>query len=150
MTLAGFAQRLHEDGFRELFAESHASVAHLTDQTRMAADESNALFLAQTHFAKPIQHVGLHGELLDTNGRACFNARKRIGFHFGAAVAGSGWRGSWFRLFQGVQDNSVATSCKVGFDSARDYRQRITHVSRKKSRRRHASLQCGENLAPDL
>ena len=68
--LTGFAQRLDEDGFCEFLAECDARVADLTDQTRMAADESDALLLAQTHFAKAIHHVGLYGKLFDADRRA--------------------------------------------------------------------------------
>ena len=50
MRLAGFAQRLDEDGLCEFLTQCDARVANLADQTRMAADEADALFFAQTHF----------------------------------------------------------------------------------------------------
>lgn len=70
MRLTGFAQRLDEDGFREFLTQRDACVADLADQTRMAADEADALLLAQTHFAEAIHYVGLHGKLFDADRRA--------------------------------------------------------------------------------
>ena len=89
MRLTGFAQRFNEDGFGQIFTQGDAGVADLTDQTRMAADEADALFLAQAHFAEAIHHVWLHGQMLDANRRARLNGRKRAGLHIGAASVGN-------------------------------------------------------------
>ena len=73
MRLAGFAERLDEDGFCEFLTQRDACVADLADQTRMTADEADALFLAQTHFAEAVQYIRLHRELFDADGCPGFN-----------------------------------------------------------------------------
>src|SRR5689334_11161416 len=73
----GFAQRFDEDGFCQVLAESNAGVADLANQAGMPADEADALLFAEAHFAEAIQHVRLHGKLLDANRGASFHRRKR-------------------------------------------------------------------------
>ena len=98
----------------------------------MTADESDALFLAQSHFTKAIQHVGLHGELFDANRRARFHGRERACFRFGATGIRNNWRRSFIRLFQRGQDNAAAMSRKVGFDSGRVSRHFVAMYRGKK------------------
>src|SRR6187551_2215545 len=87
----GFAQRFDENGFCQVRAESNAGVADLANQAGMPADETDALFLAHPHFAEAIQHVRLHGELLDANRGTGFHAGKRTHFRLGATCVGSGF-----------------------------------------------------------
>ena len=46
--------RLHQNGFRQFFADAEPRIANLADEIRLVAQKFHDLFLAKTQFAKSI------------------------------------------------------------------------------------------------
>jgi hypothetical protein len=100
MILTRFAQGFDENGLGQVLTQSDAGIADLADQTRMPADEANALLLAQAHFPEAIHHIRLCGQFLDANHGARFTLRQRTRAVVGATRVGSGIVRRWVRLIQ--------------------------------------------------
>jgi len=125
MASTEFTHGLNEDGFRQILTQCDTGIADLTNQTRMAADEADALFLTHTHFAEAIDHVRLHGQLLDANHRASLDGREGASLRFGATVGGGL---VCFTSFHCGEPNSAGSGAQGGFCSEPQERQRARQV----------------------
>jgi len=68
---------LDENFIGQASADAQAGVADLADQVAVTAEELDFLFLAKTHFAEAMGHLGRGGQLLDAHGDAGVDLAQR-------------------------------------------------------------------------
>jgi len=85
--LSGFragADGFDQNRFREFLADAQSRVANLANETRLAAEELDDLFLAKAKFAQADPDFRRSGELLDAHYRAGFDVAQRANICPGA------------------------------------------------------------------
>lgn len=75
---------LDHDGFGQLLGDAQTGVADLADEIGVAADEPDALFLAEAHFPQPAADLGRRRKLLDANDRPGLHMAQWTGLSMGA------------------------------------------------------------------
>jgi len=71
------SDRLYQDGFRKLRADTEPSITNLANQVGLPAHQSNLLLFAKAKFAQTMQDFGWSGDLFDPNGAARDDAAER-------------------------------------------------------------------------
>jgi hypothetical protein len=83
---------LDQDFFRQPLADAQAGIADLAYQARLAAEELDLLFFAETHFAQAMRHLRRGGKLFNAHVRprphTAERAQERLGTRLPSLILG--------------------------------------------------------------